>query len=46
MYIEGKKLNGNFHFKRLKQAFLTMKGQVSTLADLKQILDLGIKISE
>ena len=36
MDIEGKILNGIFHFNRLKQAFLrTIKGQVRTLANLK-----------
>ena len=39
-------MNGIFHFNRFKQAFLrTTKGQFSTLADLKQILNSGITIN-
>ena len=46
MDIEGKILNSIFHFNHLKQAYLrTTKGPVNTLADLKQILYLGIRIN-
>ena len=45
MDIEGKILNSNFHFKRLKIAFMrTTKGTIDKLADLKQIINLGISI--
>ena len=46
MDIEGKILNGIFHFNCLKQAYLrTTMGPVNTLADFKQILNLGIRIN-
>ena len=44
---EVKILNGIFHFNRLKQVYVrTTKGSVNILADLKQILNLGIWINE
>ena len=47
MDIEGKILNSIFHFNRLKQEYLrTTKCQVNTLADLKQIINLGIRIND
>ena len=46
MDIEGKVLNGIFHYNRLKEAFLrSTKGPASTVADLKQGINLGIRIS-
>ena len=46
MDIEGKLLNGIFHFNRCQLAYLrTIKGPVYTLADLKQIINLGIRIN-
>ena len=45
MDIEGKILNGIFHFNRHKQAYSrTTKGPVNILVEVKQILNLGIKI--
>ena len=47
MDIKGKILNGIFHFNKLMQAYLrTTKGPVNTLADLKQIINLGIGIND
>ena len=47
MDIEGKILNGIFHFNRFRHAYLrTAKGPVNRLVDLKQILNLGIRINE
>ena len=47
MDIEGKILYGILHFNRCKHAFLrTRKVLASTLADLKQIINLGTRISE
>ena len=47
MYIESKILNGMFCFNRLKQVFSkNKKGPVYTLADLKQIINLGIRIND
>ena len=47
MDTKGKILNGIFHFNRIKQPYLrTKKDQVNTLADLKQIINLGIRINE
>ena len=44
---EAKILNDIFNFNRFKQAFLrTTKGPVSTLVYLKQVINLGIRISE
>ena len=44
---EGKIMNGACHLSRLKKAFLRIKkGLVSTLADLKQIINLAIAIRE
>ena len=46
MDIESKILNGIFYFNCLKQAYLrTTKDPVNTLADLKQIQNLGIRIN-
>ena len=46
MDIEGKILNGICHFNRPKQAYLTtVKGPVNKLADLKQILNVGVRIN-
>ena len=47
MDMEDKILNGILHFNKLKQAFLrTTKGPVSTLSDLKQVINLWIRVSE
>ena len=47
MHIEGKILISNFHFNRLKQTYLRITtGSVTTLADLKQIINLGIGIND
>ena len=47
MDIEGRTLNDTFHFNRPKQASLrTITGPINTLADLKQILNLGIGINK
>ena len=47
MNVEGKILNGLFHVNILEQAFLsTTNGPASTLVDLKQMMNLGCKISE
>ena len=47
MDIEGKILIGIFHFNTLKQAYLqTTKGPGNTLVNLKQILNLGIRINK
>ena len=47
MDIEGKILNNILHFNRLKWAFLrTAKGPVSAPAELKQIINLGIRIND
>ena len=47
MVIEGKILKGIHHFNRLKQAYLrTTKGPVNSLVDLKQIINLGIRIND
>ena len=44
MDTEGKALKGIFHFNRLKQAYLkTTKGSVDTIANLKEILNLGLE---
>ena len=45
--VEGKILNGIFHFNRPKQTFLrTNTGPVNTQAEFKQIINLGVRISE
>ena len=47
MDIEGHILNGIFHFNRLKQAFLkTIRGPLSTQVELKQIINLVMRIDE
>ena len=47
MDIEGKILNNIFHFNKLKQTYLrTTKGPVNTLADLRQVINSGIRIYE
>ena len=46
MDIKGKILNDIFHFNCLKQAYLrTTRGPVNTLVDLKQTLNIGIRIN-
>ena len=43
MTLDGKILRGLFEFKRIKPATLrTSHGNVNTLAQLKQVLSLGI----
>ena len=45
--IKGKKLNGIFYFNTFKEASLrATKGSDSMQADLKQIINLGVKIIE
>ena len=47
MDIEDKVLNGIFNFNRLKYTYLrAIKGPVSTLAELKQIINVGIRIRD
>ena len=45
--IEGKIMNGILNVNRLKQEYvITAKGPANTLADLKQIINLRIRIND